>query len=94
MQDKYKLMQREYGTDVLHVCGKCCNCQTDPEDKRRKICIAFGLSPMVDCSWDANKRACGLYNRPFRGLRPERIPLVQIYEPKMKQDDTEQTRLF
>ena len=68
--DKYKLMQKVYGKDIVHVCGTCCNRQTNPDDTKHKICIAFGTSPMVDCTWGEDKRACGLYNRPFRGLRP------------------------
>ena len=64
MIDKYKLMQKVYGKDIVHVCGTCCNRQTNPDDTKHKICIAFGTSPMVDCTWGEDKRACGLYNRP------------------------------
>ena len=49
MIDKYKLMQKVYGKDIVHVCGTCCNRQTNPDDTKHKICIAFGTSPMVDC---------------------------------------------
>ena len=77
-------MQKVYGKDIVHVCGTCCNRQTNPDDTKHKICIAFGTSPMVDCTWGEDKRACGLYNRPFRGLRPVRVPLVEIYGPEEK----------
>ena len=69
MIDKYKLMQKVYGKDIVHVCGTCCNRQT--------------------------KRACGLYNRPFRGLRPVRVPLVEIYGPKeTTEENVPQESLF
>lgn len=93
--DKYKLMQEVYGKDIVHVCGTCCNRQTNPDDTKHKICIAFGTSPMVDCTWGEDKRACGLYNRPFRGLRPVRVPLVEIYGPKeTTEENVPQESLF
>ena len=82
MIDKYKLMQKVYGKDIVHVCGTCCNRQTNPDDTKHKICIAFGTSPMVDCTWGEDKRACG-------------VPLVEIYGPKeTTEENVPQESLF
>ena len=94
MIDKYKLMQKVYGKDIVHVCGTCCNRQTNPDDAKHKICIAFGTSPMVDCTWGEDKRACGLYNRPFRGLRPVRVPLAKYMGQRKQRRKTYRRNRF
>ena len=37
------------------------------------VCIAFSN----ELPWDGAEKACGLFNVPFRALRPRRIPLEE-----------------
>ena len=78
--DKMKLMRTEYGHNPLVRCQNCCNCQKIPADQRHYYCIAFGLMEGYDCTWNPEKLGGGgLFNRPFRNLRPKHVPLIEIY---------------
>lgn len=96
--DKYRLMAKEYGRNFIAHCRTCCNCQKHPENPRAHCCIAFGVMPGVDCTWDPDRPGgCGLYNRPFKALRPRRAPLVEVYGPRdrgVEGQDAEQISLF
>lgn len=97
--DKMRLMKSEYGFNPVVRCRECCNCQKIPTDPTHSYCIAFGLRDGYDCTWNLEKLGgCGLFNRPFRNLRPKHVPLVEIYgKIKDLEDDTppmEQTQMF
>ena len=85
-------MQKEYGTNSMHVCRECCNYQKQAKGKPECICIAYGN----DVIWDGNTRACAkLFNYPFRNLRPKRRQLEEMYpEHKIQKSDTSQISLF
>lgn len=94
--DKLRLMRKEYGEGPGKQCGDCCNCQKGILGNHTRVCIAFGEVDYFDCSWEAMNTGCGLFNKPFRGLTPERRPLVFVYGPKapaQKDDEFEQFEL-
>ena len=64
-------MRKEYGENCCEACFACCNRQWNNREERKMVCIAFD----ADVSWDGSERACGLFNVPFRGIRPVRRPL-------------------
>lgn len=95
-----KQMVKEYGyanTSGIQ-CGECCNCQRLTHDKSSKLmCIAYGVIPDVDCVWDPQNSACGLFNIPFLGLTPRHTPLAEyLFKPQLKADrgEAEQVSLF
>ena len=89
MNDKTaaKQMRREYGENLCECCADCCNRQRISHDEPKMICIAYGRN----LSWDSKEIACGLFNIPFRGLRPRRTPLGEVLcrERSMKSPVTE-----
>lgn len=76
MNDKTaaKQMRREYGENLCESCSDCCNRQRMNRNDAKMICIAYG----GELSWSGTETACGLFNIPFRGLRPKRIPFAEI----------------
>lgn len=82
-------MQKVYGQDLSHKCGSCCNCHNSTHKPGTRVCIAYGDVDYTDCAWNPNDYGCGLYNKPFHALTPERRPLVLVYGPKppVKEDD-------
>lgn len=78
--DKYRLMTKEYGSNPTVRCRDCCNCQKQPGKANLRYCVAFGLTTEYDCTWNPDRiGGCGLYNRPFKAVRPRRVPLVEVY---------------
>lgn len=69
-----KQMRREYGENQCECCADCYNMQLMNHDTPKMICIAYG----GNLSWNGTEIACGLYNIPFRGLRPRRLPLGEV----------------
>ena len=76
MNDKTaaKQMRREYGENLCECCADCCNRQRIKHDESKMVCIAYGRK----LSWNGMETACGLFNIPFRGLRPRRLPLGEV----------------
>lgn len=64
-------MRKEYGEKCCEACAGCCNMQWNNPEERKMVCIAFD----ADIGWDGFEKACGLFNVPFRGIRPTRRPL-------------------
>ena len=87
MPDRFRAMQDTYGMNEARHCRDCCNCHPIPGEKNDLYCIAYGWAPQCNCKWDASAYACGLFNRPFFGLTPERKPLVELFSPKQKNTD-------
>lgn len=81
-----KRMYAEYGDCPSAHCDTCCNFQSTAEANGAKACIAYGAWK----AWDPNTYACGIYNVAFRGLRPRRRPLGELYE-KSKKTNTQET---
>lgn len=69
-------MRREYGQCENKKCSGCCNYQLRSKSADEKICIAYGC----ETEWDAQEKACGLYNVPFRALRPRHMPLEEKFQ--------------
>lgn len=69
-------MYKYYGRDLLHNCAKCVNCQNIIRGKDAKMCICYGEG----IEWDSSSVACGLFNKPFRGIRPRPRPLADMFE--------------
>ena len=69
-----KQMRREYGENLCECCADCCNRQRISHDEPKMICIAYGRNLL----WNGMEIACGLFNIPFRGLRPRRLPLGEV----------------
>ena len=67
-------MRREYGDYSCEICFACCNRQKKNREEQTKVCIAFSN----DVPWDGAESACGLFNIPFRGIRPKRLPLNDV----------------
>lgn len=87
MSRKYnqqKQMQKEYGRCALmdknqcvRYCQTCCNYQSSAILPNQKVCIAYGDNGKAESIWDPSSFACGLYNRPFRALRPRRRSILE-----------------
>lgn len=86
MSRKYgqqKQMQKEYGLCSLNTsnctryCSACCNFQSSAALPGQKVCIAYGDNGKTESIWDPTCVACGLYNRPFRSLRPKRRSILE-----------------
>lgn len=94
--EKVKAMEKAYNSRDGKRCGSCCNCQYSDFDPRKRVCLAFGDVDYTDCSWDTSSKACGLYNRPFCGLKPVRRPIVELYVTKRtkKEKDNSQIAFF
>lgn len=95
--DKYKMMSKEYGSNPIVWCRDCCNCQKHPVRTKSLYCIAFGWTEEFDCSWSPDRMGgCGLFNHPFKALRPRRVPLIEVYGPKRPKSKTneDQVSLF
>lgn len=79
-----KIMQKEYGlcslsnSQNIRYCRTCCNYQTSAVLPEKKVCIAHGDNGKTESIWDPSCVACGLYNRPFRGLRPRRRAILDV----------------
>lgn len=71
-------MRKECGELYSEHCNDCCNCQRQTRGKDAKACIAYG----IEYIWDPSERACGLFNVPFRGIRPRRRPIGESYIKK------------
>lgn len=72
-------MLKEYGYGRIQKCGTCCNCQhTAALNTSKKACIAYSES----MAWDETSPSCGLYNIAFRGIRPKRRPLSEMFESR------------
>lgn len=86
---KTRTMQNEYGMGE-GTCRRCCNLQYPPDSRTTRICIAYGYREDVNCTWEEDSMACGLYNVPFLALRPARRPMVEMVAPKAKpvEDDS------
>ena len=65
-------MRKEYGEVSGENCELCCNRQRNNRNECTMVCIAYSN----EMSWDGLETACGLFNSPFRGLRPGRVPLI------------------
>ena len=80
MNDKTaaKQMRKEYGENLCEICSDCCNRQRLNHDEPKMVCIAYGRN----LSWNGMETACGLFNIPFRGLRPRRLPLGEVLSRK------------
>lgn len=87
-------MRQEYGEKICDQCGDCCNRQLKSRKEKTMICIAYDN----ETPWERHERACGLFNVPFRGIRPKRTPLGEYLERKTRhrpQENTEeQASLF
>lgn len=96
--DKYRMMAKEYGSNPSVRCRDCCNCQKVPSSPNSRYCIAFGWVEGCDCTWSTERfGGCGLYNHPFKALRPRHVPLAEVYLKKKTtnpQPDVEQFKLF
>lgn len=94
-REKQTLMQKVYGCRYDENCSRCCNLQKSAYSVL-KVCIAFGDVDYTDCTWDATTTACGIFNQPFHALKPRRVPIVEIYGPKPKEneDNSQQLTLF
>ena len=75
-------MRREYGETFCEACYACCNRQWNNVKEQKMVCIAFG----GDLAWDGSEKACGLFNVPFRGIRPYRLPLSDYLEKSVRQN--------
>lgn len=90
--DRLKLIYDYYGERPDDKrCKNCCNLWEDDRieegEPPRYYCIAYGQVSELKQGWNAYAHACGLYNRPFRGLRPSRRPLVEIKESPTSDTD-------
>lgn len=84
--DKYRMMAKEYGSNPSVRCRDCCNCQKVPSSPNSRYCIAFGWVEGYDCTWNTDKfGGCGLYNHPFKALRPRHVPLAEVYLKRKRQ---------
>lgn len=97
MDRKIRTMQKEYGMASCGSCRQCCNFQFAADDRKKRVCIAYGDRTDADCSWDGEYEACGLLNQPFLGLVPRRRPLVELTIPTRRRTNEvppEQASLF
>lgn len=85
-----KRMRKEYGYCEGCTCEQCCNCQRKERDKEENICIAY--DPVME--WNGKEKACGLFNIPFRGLRPKHKPLSRMFPVYPQNPDYQQLTLF
>ena len=70
-------MRKAYGENPGETCYYCCNYQKkDKHDNDHLVCIAYDSNG----EWDPSERACGLFNIPFRGLRPRRREIIEFYQ--------------
>jgi len=69
-------MRKEYGEKCCDSCFGCCNRQWNNHEEKKMVCIAFD----GDLAWNGAETACGLFNVPFRGIRPPRLPLGEFLE--------------
>ncbi len=79
MHSKYggSRMRKEYGECSEYVtCAECCNYQLKCRCSATLVCIAYDSQS----AWNSRERACGLFNIPFRGLRPKRSELIQVIQ--------------
>lgn len=74
------LMRKEFGERICDTCGECCNRQYKSKVDKVMICIAFD----DETKWDRNEKACGLFNIPFRGIRPKRMPYGEFLRKNTK----------
>ena len=75
-------MRKEYGYGIPEPCEYCCNYQLGSRETGRMVCIAYSMEE----DWDKKELACGLFNRPFRGIRPRMTPLLECKYQKTCQD--------
>ncbi len=73
-------MRKEYGEQCCEACFGCCNRQWNNLEERKMVCIAFD----DDMAWDGSEKACGLFNVPFRGIRPARRPLNEFLRKRTR----------
>lgn len=85
---KVRAMYDEYGMGC-GTCRRCCNLQFSPKGKTSLICIAYGYREDVNCTWEEDNIACGLFNKPFLALVPAHRPLVDLLPPPRKTDDSD-----
>lgn len=95
MNKKNRLMMKEYGIGSGQ-CGHCCNCHFSEKSRNQHICIAYGEVEGEDCTWDIYSMACGLFNKPFLGLKPKRMPLAEFHKHRQEtaEEDSSQISLF
>lgn len=86
--DRYRAMHQEYGHSGGGTCGNCCNYQKHPTIPSEFYCVAFGFAEKINCIWSGSAFACGLLNKPFLALRPQRKPLVELVAPRSREKDT------
>ena len=85
-------MRKEFGENPGYRCCHCCNYQKkDRKDDEHLVCIAYDSKG----EWDPSETACGLFNVPFRGLRPRRRELIESYKKDEEQTpDPTQSSFF
>lgn len=84
-------MRKEYGECADENCLYCCNYQKkSKQDNADLVCIAYDSQG----KWDPSETACGLFNIPFRGLRPLRRELVEFFRKEKKQEPDEEQVAF
>lgn len=77
-------MRKQYRERKGETCKYCCNYQKCASaDGAEKICIAYS----DEIIWNPEEEACGLFNVPFRGLRPEREKLECMFDKSKKKTD-------
>ena len=83
-------MAKAYGKSYRYTCSSCCNCQKTSYAER--ACIAYS----DHLAWNEFEKACGLYNRPFYGMKPQLKQLGRVYgeDREQPQDDCEQFGFF
>lgn len=75
-------MRNTYGEISGECCEFCCNRQKNNRVDCIMVCIAYSDR----LPWEASETACGLYNTPFRGLRPVRMPLQDYLQNRRNKD--------
>lgn len=83
-------MRKAYGEMYSECCRDCCNCQLQIRGKDEKVCIAYGM----EFVWDPSEKACGLFNIPFRGIRPKRRTVSEFYNKKHKKESANGVKQF
>ena len=73
-------MRKEFGERCCDRCGECCNRQYKSRTEKIMVCIAYD----DETKWDRAEIACGLFNVPFRGIRPKRMPFGEFLRKSAK----------
>ena len=85
-----KRMKKHYGECKGEFCDLCCNYQKQQRTEDSiKICIAYDEVT----EWNPMEKACGLFNIPFRGLRPRHRMVCEYYKNE-EAPQVEQVSLF